>query len=75
MIRKFQFQYPDLKMDAIRANGFIIRELKNITMEEYNMAVQQNPEVARLITPPETILHGAIDSRGSEPGDEDGIEL
>ena len=52
VIGAFQFDYPELRMEAINRNGFVIRDLQNVTTAEYEAAVRQNPNVARFVTPP-----------------------
>ena len=55
IIQKFQYKYPELRMEAIEKNGFVIRGLSGVTPEEYEAAVRQNPAVERLIPPPRAI--------------------
>ncbi len=76
MIRKFQYQYPELRMSAIQQNGFIIRDLRDVTMEEYNAAVAQNPDVARLIPSPEAQTRASLGfATGMEDPEDVGIDL
>lgn len=70
MIRKYQFQYPELRMSAIQANGFVIRDLRDVTASEYQAAVTQNPAVARLIPAPDA----GDPSRGASEGFATGME-
>ncbi len=52
LISSFQFKYPGLRSVAIEKNGFAIRHLQGVTRAEYDAAIRQNPDVARLIPPP-----------------------
>ena len=52
LIRRFQDKFPTLRKDAIERNGFVITDLRNVTQEEYELAVHQNPNVARMVPPP-----------------------
>lgn len=54
LIRKFQYDFPSLRMDAIRRNGFVARDLKDLTQAEYNAAIEQNPNVSRFVENPAT---------------------
>lgn len=51
-IGKYQYQFPELRETAIRANAFAIRDLNNITVAEYELAIAQNPDITRFVTPP-----------------------
>lgn len=68
LIRKFQFEYPHLREVALKQNAYAIRTLKNITDEEYVLAVKQNRNIATLIRDPELQANvlNAVDSLNEE---------
>lgn len=63
LIRKFQFDFPSLRMDAIQRNGFVARDLKDLTQVEYDAAIAQNPRVANFVENPSTKGEGTLSSR------------
>lgn len=52
LISRFQFAFPELKMAAIERNPLVVRDIKNLTMEEYQRAVSLDPSVSRLVNIP-----------------------
>ena len=54
LIRKYQYEFPSLRMEAISRNGFVAKDLSNLTVEEYNAAIAQNDKVARFVKNPAT---------------------
>lgn len=72
LIRKYQHDFPSLRMEAIQRNGFVAKDLRNLTAEEYDAAVAQNPRVARFVQNPRSLVQAVL----NEPVEElAGIEI
>lgn len=56
LIRKYQHDFPSLRMEAIQRNGFVAKDLRNLTAEEYDAAIAQNPRVSRFVQDPRSAI-------------------
>lgn len=67
MIRNFQKQYPELREVALRQNGYAIGCLKNITVDEARLALDQNRNASIAIKDKDILAELVINDRPNRP--------